>query len=104
MIDDRTNRRRKRISSIAQAYRDSHEVMSAALSVAVFVGGGYWLDQKYGYLPVLTIAGMILGSLMAIASLRQLLARLDKRSKDQRRKASSMKTPGGSSNDQPDGE
>lgn len=100
MTDDRTKRRRERISSIAQAYRDSHEAMSAALSVAIFAGGGYWLDQKYGYQPVLTIAGMIVGSLMAVASLRQLLARLDKRSKDKRRKASSMEQSGGQGDDQ----
>ena len=102
MTDDRTTRRHKRISSIAQAYRDSHEVMSAALSVAVFAGGGYWLDQKYGYKPGLTVAGMVVGSLMAIASLRQLLARLDKRSQDQRRKASSKEHSGGSTDEQSD--
>ena len=76
--------------------------MSAALSVAVFAGGGYWLDQKYGYKPGLTVAGMVVGSLMAIASLRQLLARLDKRSQDQRRKASSKEHSGGSTDEQSD--
>ena len=84
MVDDRTERRRQRTSSIAQAYRDSHEVMSAALAVAVCVGGGYWLDQKFGWKPVLTICGLVLGCLMAVTSLRRLLIRLDKQSKDRK--------------------
>ena len=84
MVDDPTARRRRRVSAIAQAYRDSNEVMSAALAVALLSGGGYWLDLKYGWKPVLTICGLVVGCLMAAASLRQLLIRLDKQSKEQR--------------------
>ncbi|MEZ6129318.1 MAG: AtpZ/AtpI family protein [Planctomycetaceae bacterium] len=90
MVEDPTSRRRRTTSSIAQAYRDSHEVMSAALSVAVCVGGGCWLDQKFGYQPVLTICGLVLGCTMAVASLRQLLVRLDRRTQ-QKKNESSLK-------------
>ena len=55
--------------------------MSAALSIALLAGGGYWLDVKYGWKPVLTIVGMVIGCSLAAASLRQLLIRLDKQSK-----------------------
>lgn len=88
MVEDRASRRRRRMSSIAEAYRDSHEVMSAALSVAVFAGGGYWLDSKYGWKPLLTICGLVIGCLLAAASLRQLLARLDKRTRERRQESS----------------
>lgn len=86
--DDRASRRRRRISAIAQAYRESNEVMSAALSVAMLAGGGYWLDLKLGWKPALTICGLALGCFMAGASLRQLLIRLDRQS-EERRKGSS---------------
>jgi len=88
MVEDRASRRRRTTSSIAQAYRDSHEVMSAALSVAVCVGGGYWLDLKFGYKPLLTICGLVLGCTMAVASLRQLLIRLDKRTQQKKTESS----------------
>lgn len=93
MTDDRASRRRKRISSIAQAYRDSHEVMSAALSVAIFAGGGYWLDLKYGWKPLLTICGLLIGCVFAIESLRRLLVRLDKRSQQQKDRLAAKETP-----------
>ena len=80
MVDDRTSHRRRGTSSIAQAYRDSHEVMSIVFSVAVFAGGGYWLDSRYSWTPVLTICGLIIGCLLAAVSLRQLLKKLDSRS------------------------
>lgn len=93
MVDDPTLRRRRRMSSIAQAYRDSHEVMSAALSIAIFAGGGHWLDLKYGYKPLLTICGMLVGCGFAVASLRQLLLRLDKRSQQRKDGLSTKGTP-----------
>ncbi|GEM_PF-3196794 len=80
MVDDRTTHRRRRTSSIAQAYRDSHEVMSIVLSIAVFAGVGYWLDSGYSWTPVLTICGLVIGCLLAAVSLRQLLVKLDRRS------------------------
>lgn len=84
MVDEPTLRRRRRMSSIAQAYRDSHEVMSAALSVAIFAGGGYWLDSKYGLKPLLTICGLLIGCVFAAASLKRLLMRLDKQSQQRK--------------------
>ncbi len=93
MVDDPTLRRRRRISSIAQAYRDSHEVMSAALAVAIFAGGGYWLDSKYGYRPFLTICGVLVGCVFAIAALKRLLVRLDKRSQQRKDRLSAKGTP-----------
>ncbi|MCP4175500.1 MAG: AtpZ/AtpI family protein [Fuerstiella sp.] len=77
MVEDSASRRRRRTAAIAQAYRDSHEIMSAAMSIAIFAGGGYWLDTRYGCKPALTICGACLGSVMAVLSIRRLLTRLD---------------------------
>ena len=87
MVDDRASRRRRRTSSIAQAYRESNEVMSAALAVAFLAAGGYWLDVKYGWKPVLTICGLVIGCIFAAGSLRQLLIRMDLQSKQKKSKS-----------------
>ncbi|MEO2015544.1 MAG: AtpZ/AtpI family protein [Fuerstiella sp.] len=84
MVEDSASRRRRRTAAMAQAYRDSHEIMSAAMSIAIFAGGGYWLDARYGWKPVLTICGACLGCVMAVFSLRRLLVRLDKQSRRDR--------------------
>lgn len=76
--------RQHRVSQIAQAYRAAHEVVSAALGLAILSGGGYWLDRKYGILPILTIAGVCLGCITAGVSLRRLLQRLDRESQKRR--------------------
>ncbi|MEO2016898.1 MAG: AtpZ/AtpI family protein [Fuerstiella sp.] len=81
MVEDSTSRRRRHTAAMAQAYRDSHEIMSAAMSIAIFAGGGYWLDMRYGWKPALTICGACLGCVMAVLSVRRLLVRLDKQSK-----------------------
>ena len=81
----RAVQRRRRISAIAQAYRESNEVMSAAMAVALLAGGGYWLDLRLGCKPMLTICGLLLGCGMAAASLRQLLIRLDEQSRERRK-------------------
>lgn len=75
-----TERRRARTSSIAQAYRDYHDVMSAVLTVAVLAGGGYWLDQRFQLQPLLLIIGLLAGCLLAALNLKQFLKRLDARS------------------------
>lgn len=81
MSEDSASRRRNRIRKIAQAYRDSQEIMSICLSLGVFVGGGFWLDQKYGWKPIFTISGVFLGMVAAGFSLRRLLQRMDRRNK-----------------------
>lgn len=88
MVDDRTSERRRVTSSIAQAYRDSHEVMSAALAVAFSVGGGYWLDQQFGTGPILMICGLVVGCLLAATSLHRLLMRLDQQNQRRRTQSS----------------
>jgi len=60
--------------------------MTGAVSMAVMMGGGYWLDRKYGFSPLLTICGACLGFVFAGVSLRALLRRLDQDS-DRNRKA-----------------
>jgi F0F1-type ATP synthase assembly protein I len=80
MDDDSTTRRRKRSAGIAQAWRISHEITSAAIGIAVATGVGYWLDDRLGWKPVLTICGAILGITAAGFSFRRLLARLDRES------------------------
>lgn len=78
------DKRQHRISQVAQAYRAAHEVVSAALGLAILSGGGYWLDKRYGFLPILTIAGVCLGCTTAVVSLRRLLQRLDRESQKRR--------------------
>lgn len=75
-----TQQRQSRASQVAQAYRTAHEVVSGAVSMAVMTGGGYWLDRKFGFSPVLTICGACLGFVVAGVSLRALLRRLDQES------------------------
>ena len=91
MVDDSTTRRRSATARVAQAYRDSHEIMSAAMSIAVCAGGGYWLDLKYGWKPLLTIFGVAVGCVVAVVMLRRLLVRLDQRSMDQKNRLSSQR-------------
>lgn len=71
------DRRRKRVQQIAQAYRAAHEVVSGAMSLGLMVLAGYWLDRKYGWSPVLTICGAVVGFVVAGFSFSQLLRRLD---------------------------
>jgi F0F1-type ATP synthase assembly protein I len=84
---NQNERRRSRASQIAQAYRTAHEVVSAAASLGLLVFAGYWLDAKYGWGPLLTICGALLGLVVAGVSLRQLLRRLDRESAELKRKA-----------------
>lgn len=93
MVEDRASRRRSRMSSIAQAYRESNEVMSAALAVALLSAGGYWLDLKYGWKPVLTICGLVIGCIFAAASLRQMLIRMDRQAKEKKSKSAVRNLP-----------
>jgi F0F1-type ATP synthase assembly protein I len=73
-------RRKSNASQIAQAYRTAHEIISAAVAMSVMVGGGYWLDHKFGWTPAMTVCGACLGFVAAGASLRVLLRRLDQES------------------------
>lgn len=88
MEDNSTSRRRKRTAGIAQAYRMSHEIMSAAIGIAVLAGLGYWFDGKLGWTPVLTICGAGFGFVTAAFSLRRLLARLDRESAQRKQQRS----------------
>lgn len=81
-----------RASQIAQAYRSAHEVMSAALSIALLAGGGYWLDRRCECQPLLTIVGACLGFIMAGVSLRRLLRRLDREAAVRRSGADSKRS------------
>lgn len=76
-----------RTSQIAQAYRAANEVVSAALSLALMVGIGFWLDRRLGWNPVLTVSGAGLGFAMAGLSLRRLLRRLDRETETRKRQA-----------------
>jgi F0F1-type ATP synthase assembly protein I len=80
-----SQQRQSRASQVAQAYRTAHEVVSGAVSMAVLTGGGYWLDRKFGFSPVLTICGAVIGFVVAGVSLRTLLQRLDQESARKRK-------------------
>ena len=95
MDDETTNRRRRRTAAIAQAYRESHEIMSICLSLGLLTGVGYWCDVKTDMKPVFTLGGVGLGIVSAGFQLKHLLARLE-RQRDRRKKSSSeSKGPGG---------
>lgn len=79
MVDDRTSRRRDQVRKIAQAYRDAQQILSMCLSIGLCAGGGYWLDLKFGWTPVLTICGVSLGFVTAGLSLKRLLEKMDQR-------------------------
>ena len=74
-----------RSAQIAQAYRQAHEIVSAALTLALLAGGGAWLDRRYGIAPLLTVCGAVMGCAMAGLSLRQLLRRLDREASQKKR-------------------
>lgn len=80
---DPASRRRDQIRKIAQAYRDSQQIMSMCLSVGLCTGGGYWLDLRYGFSPVFTICGAALGMVTAGLSLRRMLEKMDRESRRQ---------------------
>jgi F0F1-type ATP synthase assembly protein I len=80
MKDDPSAHRRQRAASVAQAYRTAHEVVSAALGIALFAGLGFWLDGQLNCKPAMTICGAILGFVFAGFTLRRILVRLDRES------------------------
>ena len=86
-----SEQRKSATSQMAQAYRTAHEIISAAMSMVVMVGCGYWLDTKFGWIPVLTICGACLGFIAAGASLRVLLRRLDQESALKKKRTSGKK-------------
>ncbi|MCA9060033.1 MAG: AtpZ/AtpI family protein [Planctomycetaceae bacterium] len=59
--------------------------MSAALSMAMCSGIGYWLDNKYGLSPWCTVGGACFGCWSAALALQKLLSRLDAESRAERR-------------------
>ena len=85
---DRATRRRERTRKIAQAYRDSQEILSICLSLGVFVGGGYWLDLRYGWMPACTVGGVFLGMVAAGFSLHGFMQRMERRNKRESQKDS----------------
>lgn len=78
----------RRTSQIAQAYRNAHEIVSACLGLAALAGGGYWLDHRLGWSPVLTICGACLGFVTAGFSLNRLLRRLDREARRAKERSS----------------
>lgn len=79
MVDDRTARRRRSTGKIAQAYRDSQELMSVCVALGLMTAGGYWLDSHFGWMPIFTVTGVLLGLAWSAIFLRQFLRRLDER-------------------------
>ena len=61
------------------------------MSLGLLIFAGYWLDKRYGWSPILTICGAGLGLIVAGASLRQLLRRLDRESAELKQKAAKAK-------------
>lgn len=63
---------------VGAAYRWVNQITSIGLELAVPFAGGYWLDQKLGWSPALTILGAIVGSYLAIRGCIQLVRDLEK--------------------------
>ena len=59
-------------SPFALAYEWSARITSISLELVVPVLIGYWLDQRWGTLPLLLIVGVILGFATATLSLLRL--------------------------------
>lgn len=70
---------------IGQAYLIANEVISMAVMVALFAGGGYWLDARTGLNPLLTFCGAGLGCVAAGFSLRRILQRIDRETAERKR-------------------
>lgn len=77
----------KNAHEIAQAHRTANEIVSAAIGLAAMTAGGYWLDRRQGWAPVLTVLGALLGLLSAGFSLRNLIRRLDRESDREKAKS-----------------
>ena len=95
MDDETTNRRRRRTAAIAQAYRESHEIMSICLSLGLLTGVGYWCDVKTDMKPVFTLGGVGLGVVSAGFQLKHLLTRLERQRDRSKKSSSESKGPGG---------
>ena len=89
---ERERRSRERSASVGEAYRTAHELLSASLTAGLLIYGGYWLDKRWGYLPLLTACGGVLGAISAVAAVRQVLRRLELQSARERA-ARSRNTP-----------
>ena len=83
-MDDEAGRsgrnRRDEGQSIGESYRTAHELLSASLSAGLLTYGGYWLDRRYGCLPLLTICGGLMGAVSAVLAVRQVVGRLERQS------------------------
>lgn len=64
--------------SIAIAMRYANQVSSLAFELVIPIGGGMWLDRRYGTSPWLMIAGVLIGSALAALGLRRLMNELDR--------------------------
>lgn len=70
--------------SIGESYRTAHELLSASLWAGMLTYGGYWLDGRYGCLPLLTLGGGLLGSVSAIFAVRRIVQRMEQQAARER--------------------
>jgi F0F1-type ATP synthase assembly protein I len=59
-------------SPLALAYQWTARITSISLELVVPMLIGYWLDQRWGTLPILLVVGVILGFATAMLSLLRL--------------------------------
>ena len=52
------------------------------ISILLGVGGGLWLDNKFGTRPILVIVGLILGLVVALYGVYRMLLPLVRRKQD----------------------
>ena len=65
-------------NSYAAAMRWASQVSSISIEFVLPIAGGYWLDQKWGFTPWLTVAGLLFGGALGFLGLVKLLRDLDR--------------------------
>jgi F0F1-type ATP synthase assembly protein I len=53
--------------------------MQMALTMALFAGGGFWLDRRFGTAPLFTVAGSVLAIVALALHLVRVVRQLDRR-------------------------
>lgn len=69
------------------------EIINIALQMCLPVGGGFWLDNRWGTSPWLVVLGACLGLLIAGAGFTQLIKRLAPHSTPPRSSSSDNSDP-----------
>lgn len=76
-------------SQIAIAYQWASRIVTVALEMVLPGLLGYWLDQRFGLKPILTVVGFLLGLVVGMWHLLQMVGAIPDRRNDAADSASS---------------